>query len=216
MARPPRPDKRPRIRIHVLDVRDAERRANDAIDDSLVATVKRRGERYVADGWRCVFDELERQLTLLRGKKFAVNKKRSVRIDEGFVAFLAHSVTFASATNVLDEDGRSLIEGGYFVKELSRVGCRVVMTQSEMAKAYNCSRSHVAEQLDLLRECLLIVNWGDGWWEFDARLVWRGDLKLHKAYRDVQPLQPLEIVNNAQFEALRDYELAALGADDME
>ena len=35
----------------------------------------------------------------------------------------------------------------------------------------------------------LIVNKGEGWYEFDARLCWRGDFKIQKAYREIQRIR---------------------------
>jgi len=37
-----------------------------------------------------------------------------------------------------------------------------------------------------MRDLGLIVNQGRNWYEFDARLCWRGDFKLQKAYREIQ------------------------------
>jgi hypothetical protein len=33
-----------------------------------------------------------------------------------------------------------------------------------------------------MREAYFIVNWGHGWYEFDAALCWRGPLAVRRAY----------------------------------
>jgi len=63
------------------------------------------------------------------------------------------------------------------------------MTEDEIAKAYGCSRSHVVKHVALMRDEYFIVNWGHGWYEFDAALCWRGPLSVRRAYIQVQRIR---------------------------
>lgn len=210
MARPPRPDKRPRFGLP--DTREVQRRVNDTLDDGYRAKV-RQGGNPAGDTFVCVLDEKERWLSIIRNKRFPVRKNKFICLDEGLFSFLLSSVKHARATPVYTSDGTYLIEGRNIIHEMSVVGCRVEMTQKQVADAYGCSRSYVADQLWLFRHLLLIVNWGDGWWEFDASLVWRGDLEFLRAYREVQPMQPLEIVSSVTKEHLSESELSKIESD---
>jgi hypothetical protein len=60
------------------------------------------------------------------------------------------------------------------------------MTQEEIGRQHGRSRQHVNEQIGQMKKFGLIVNKGEGWYEFDARLCWRGDFKIQKAYREIQ------------------------------
>ncbi len=94
-------------------------------------------------------------------------------------------MTAASGTRivpVLDAGGNQLVRDGRRVFLLRRVGCRVSMTQEEIAKDHGCSRQHVNEQIQLMKEHIFIVNWGHGWYEFDASLCRRGELPVRREY----------------------------------
>ena len=60
------------------------------------------------------------------------------------------------------------------------------MTQEAIGKLYGRTRQHINQQIGLMKQYGLIVNQGEGWYEFDACLCWRGDFKIQKAYREVQ------------------------------
>ena len=64
------------------------------------------------------------------------------------------------------------------------------MQQDAIAEATGMSRAYVNEQIGRLKRAGIIVNYGTGWVEFDARLVWRGKGKLRAAYLEVQPIHP--------------------------
>lgn len=213
MARPPRPDKRPKIGL--ADTRDNQQRVNKSLDPGYTARVRKRGN-LAGDGFFNILDEKERRLSTLRNKRFLNSRNKYVSVDEGLLGMLLSHVKHARVAPVRTPEGEPLIQHGKIIHEMVEVGCRVEMTQQQIATTYGRSRSYIADQLSLFRHLLLIVNWGDGWWEFDAHLVWRGDLEFQQAYRDVQPLQPLEIIGVCKHEALTDADLAALEAGKVE
>lgn len=74
--------------------------------------------------------------------------------------------------------------GCIWIKMLA-VGSRVTMTHEAIASRLGYSRPFVTEHIQRLKDCGIIVNWGNGWVEFDARLLWRGNTQLRNAYVDV-------------------------------
>ena len=172
MPRRRRPDLEPEILL--ADVREQERRANRAIDPGYNAKVRRRDEMPINDGFMPILDEKQRRL--------AYFKEKGVRFDEGLLAFMMERCDRTRIVPVHDADGNQLVRDGRRVFLLRRVGCRVYMTQEEIAKDHGCSRQHVNEQIQLMKEHDFIVNWGHGWYEFDASLCWRGDLPVRREY----------------------------------
>ena len=167
MPRRRRQDVQPEILLP--DVREPERQANDAIGDAYRAKVRPVDYRPVVDGWTNIFNRTEETFEFIR--------RNDGNIDEGLVFFMMRHCAMASASPVRD---------GFIVHRLRRVGCRIYMTQEEIGSQYGRSRQHVNEQIGQMKKYGLIVNKGEGWYEFDAHLCWRGDFKIQKAYREIQ------------------------------
>ena len=176
MPRIQRPDVQPEILLP--DVRLPERQANDAIGSGYRAKVRPVGYRLVVDGWTNIFDRTEEATKSIR--------LNGGSIDEGLVFFMMRHCAKAAASPVTDGNNQLMIRDGFILHRLLRVGCRIYMTQEEIGRQYGCSRQHVNEQIGQMKKYGLIVNKGEGWYEFDARLCWRGDFKLQKAYREIQ------------------------------
>ena len=176
MPRRQRRDIQPEILLP--DVRVPERQANDAIGSGYRAKVRPVGYQLVVDGWTNIFDRTE--------ETFIFIKRNGGNIDEGLVFFMMRHCAMAAASPVTDVNNQPVTRDGCIVHRLRRVGCRVYMTQEEIGRQYGRSRQHVNEQIGQMKKFGLIVNQGLGWYEFDARLCWRGDFKLQKAYREIQ------------------------------
>ncbi len=176
MPRRPRPDVEPEILLP--DVREPERQANDAIGDQYRAKVRPVDYRPIVDGWTNIFDRTEETLSFAR--------RNGGIIDAGLVFFMMRHCAMASASPVRGENNQLVLRDGCIVHQLRRVGCRVYMTQEAIGNQYGRSRQHVNTQIGEMKKFGLIVNRGVGWYEFDARLCWRGDFKIQKAYREIQ------------------------------
>ena len=189
MSRTRRPDLEPEILLP--DGRGQLRKANDAIDPGWhIFKVRRRGERPIIDGFTPIMNEKQKQLRNI--------KQSGVSLDEGLIAFMMESCTQASVTRVIKENGEQETRDGNLVFRLTRVGCRVYMTQKEIAQQLVCSRQHVNEQIKKMKEHCLIVNQGHGWYEFAAILCWRGDLDIQAAYRKQQPVRDGRVITDGK------------------
>jgi hypothetical protein len=179
MPRRHRQDVQPEILLP--DVREPERQANDAIGNEYRARVRPTDYRLVVDGWTNTFDRTEEVFQSIR--------RTGEYIDEGLVSFMMRNCAMASASPVKDRNNQPVLRDGFIVHRLQRVGCRVYMIQEEIGSQYGRSRQHVNEQIGQMKKHGLIVNQGGGWYEFDARLCWRGDFKIQKAYREIQRIR---------------------------
>ncbi len=179
MPRRQRHDLRPEILLP--DVRQQERQANRAIDDLHLAKVRRRGEHPVTDGWTNIFDRTIEILRSIRCKETSV--------DLGLALFMMLNCSKAIVAPITDEHNEPVTRDGCIVYRLLSVGCRINMTQEEIAERYAFTRTHVNRQIMLMKKHGLIVNQGRGWYEFDANLCWRGDFKIQKAYREIQTVR---------------------------
>ncbi len=81
---------------------------------------------------------------------------------------------------------------------LRTVGCRVYLTQDEIAQRYGRSRQHVIEHIKKMKLHGLIVNQGRGWYEFNAYLCWRGDFQIQKAYRERQRVRDGWVITDGE------------------
>lgn len=167
--------------ILLPDVREPERQANDAIADAYRAKVSPADYRLVVDSWTNIFDRTEEMLKFIR--------RNGVPIDEGLVFFMMRHCAKAAASPVRDGNNQPVLRDGFIVHRLRRVGCRIYMTQETIGRLYGRTRQHINQQISLMKKYGLIVNQGEGWYEFDARLCWRGDFKIQKAYREIQTVR---------------------------
>jgi len=179
MPRRQRHDIQPEILLP--DVREPSRQANDAIGNGYRAKVRLADYRLIVDGWTNILDRTEEVFQSIR--------RFDEYIDEGLVSFMMRHCAMASASPVKGRDDQLVLRDGFIVHRLRRVGCRIYMTQEEIGNQYGCSRGNINEQIKRMKLYGLIVNQGDGWYEFDANLCWRGDFKLQKAYREIQKVR---------------------------
>ena len=184
MPRRPRPDIEPEIVLP--DNREQETRANQAIDDDWRARVYPRGERPINDDWTVKPMELQRRLARLRSIKAGIN--------EGLLHFMMEHCDLASTVPKLDANGAPEFRNGGRVVVLRRIGCRLTMTQEEIATRYGIHRGTVNKQIKTFKQHNLIVNSGNRWYEFDAALCWRGNLSICRAYQRQQRARDGRIV----------------------
>ena len=179
MPRPQRHDYEPIILLP--DVRTPEQQANAAIGNNYRAKVRPSNYYVVTDNWTNIFDRTEEVLKHIRNSESY--------IDEGLIFFMMRHCAKASSSPVRNEDNQLLLQDGFIVHRLRRVGCRIYMSQKEIGDEYGRTRQHVNRQIQLMKQRGIIVNQGDSWYEFDANLCWRGDFKLQKAYREIQTVR---------------------------
>ena len=65
-------------------------------------------------------------------------------------------------------------------------GCRVNMTQEEISNGLECSMEKVRTAIKSLREFMIIVNSGHGWYELDAEFFWKGSEDIRNGYISIQ------------------------------
>ena len=189
MPRPRRRDVEPEILLR--DDREQRQLANDAVAEIwYVNKVRRRGDQPVKDGFMLNMDEKQRQLRAA--------KRNGAKLDEGLVAFMMENCAQAHVAPILDENGDKLVRDGFRVCRLVRVGCRVYMTQEQIADLYGCRRQHVNEQISMMNQYGLIVNKGLGWYEFAAVLCWRGDLDIQASYREQQRVRDGWVITDGE------------------
>ncbi len=161
----------------------------DDLDDKLVSAYAAVGQGITVNlylqntnthfsGWRTVFDRFEQRLAYAR--------KGRAGIDEGLAHFLAHQVELTRHVQMEFRHKGNISVPGKIRYQLPGIGCRVTKTQEALATAYGCSRQHVNDQIKKLKEALIIVRWGRGWFEFDANIVWRGKVGFQRAYSAIQ------------------------------
>ena len=149
MSRPRRRDVEPEILLR--DDREQLHRANDAVAETwYINKVRRQGDQPVKDGFMLIMKEKQRQLRAV--------KRCGAKLDEGLVAFMMENCALAQVAPILDENGDQLVRDGFRVCRLVRVGCRVYMTQQQIADLYGCRRQHVNEQISMMNQYGLIVN----------------------------------------------------------
>lgn len=177
MPRRPRDDIQPEIQLP--DISEQLQRARDVVGANCSVVVFDRSSPIGRESRLTVFDgTLENRLRDCRAFK--------VGIDEGFLNMLIHSCEQADVRNRRNANGDPVYENGLRVLRLVRVGCRVRATQEALAAQYARNRQWVNRQISLLKEWGFIVNWGNGWYELDANLCWKGNLSYCAAYREVQ------------------------------
>lgn len=107
-------------------------------------------------------------------------------LDVGLMCFMMDHCSRSDHRKNRDQNDDGTIDA-----RLIKVGCRLTLTQEQIADMYkvvraDCSRSHVSKQLNLMYDIGIIVDKGYGCYEFDAELCWNGSIEHWKAYRKVQ------------------------------
>jgi hypothetical protein len=177
MPRQPRNDLEPRVFLR--DTSEQTGLARDAIDgDNFQVLVFDRAQSIGRERRVYIFHALNRVLTQYRNQ--------GIKLDEGLLSFMMHNCELVDIRVETDAQRNPIREGGSVLYRLVRVGCRLYMTQQEVADQYMVSRDKVIKQIALYRECYLILNSGQGWYEFDASLCWSGNLGICAAYQVVQ------------------------------
>ncbi|WP_162559278.1 replication/maintenance protein RepL [Microvirga sp. 17 mud 1-3] len=124
--------------------------------------------------------------------------EQGMNLDEGLTWRLMRRVKWPKKRLCRNQD-RSVEANGAGWHYLDETGCRIrFSTQRELARELGVSSSHLKHTLRLLREIGFIVTGGQGWLEFDARLVWKGDFTLRDVYiefqrRNLPSLAPIEV-----------------------
>jgi hypothetical protein len=128
MPRRRRDDYEPRLLLPA-ELRAAQQRASDAVAaQGFGATAWPKGQR-LSDGWTMTFDETKRVISRLR--------QTGVPLDFGLLHWLMQccpkAVEAADPSQANVPDGRTRVI-------LKSVGCRVYMTQQQIAVEFRCSR----------------------------------------------------------------------------
>lgn len=177
MPRRIRPDLEPEISLP--DTGEQQHLASSVIDqENYNAIVYAKNSSIGREPRMYIFNTLEERLQDCRGHKEG--------IDEGLLFMMINLCDLVDKRLQRDSNGDPIIKDDQIVHRLVRVGCRARITQEELSQRYGTSRQYVNEQIKKFKENYLIVNQGKGWYEFDARLCWRGDLGTCDAYRQIQ------------------------------
>lgn len=168
MPRPIRPDLHPIILIP--DTSDAQRRAREVVGSRLSVSVYEPGNTapYIR-GHASFYD----WINFLRSEGEA--------IDHEILNYMVGRLPFANARSQGPANGKGLIPHILYMP-----GCRVEITQQEIADAVRCSEERVRLAIKQLKRCEIIVNTGKGWYEFDATFLWKGSEAVRLAYIPVQ------------------------------
>ena len=158
MPRRPRPDIQPEILIP--DVRYQERLANSVIDDTHQARVRPKGSWPINDVWTNIFGKTNEVLSRIR--------EDGGVLDEALVFFMMINCAKAVAVPVTGSDSEPLVRQDHIVYRLLKVGCRVYMTQEQIANKLGQWRSTINSKIREMKRYGLIVNSGHGWFEFSS------------------------------------------------
>lgn len=168
MPRPIRPDLRPIILIP--DTSDAQRRARNVVSPRLGVSVYQLGTTAPYIRWHASFYDW---INFLRSE--------GETIDHEILNYMVGRVSFADARSQGPANDNGLVPHILFMP-----GCRVELTQQEIANELGCSTERVRLAIKQLEICGVIVNSGKGWYEFDANHVWKGKEDIRQAYIPVQ------------------------------
>ena len=172
--------------LEVKDMRDNLARAKNAVDDDVSVKVWNKKQGRAPTPFRQLHDRFDELVC----EASAWAKEHGLSFSSAIAYGLSKLVEKAVAVDYRDEDGFHKTKNGCIQKELKTPGCRIWMTQTEMAERLGCSRSTLSSTLRALKEVELVVNWGNGWIEFDCLCVWRGEVELKNAYHLIQKIHP--------------------------
>ncbi|WP_416899419.1 MAG: hypothetical protein ACMVY4_06800 [Minwuia sp.] len=168
--------------IEVDDLRDNPNRAEKAVDDDVGVSVWSKKQGRNATYYRQVHELLDDKID--EAEVYA--KKARLGFNPGIAYRLTKFTEKAIAEPHKDIEGYQRHREGKTLMELKNPGCRVWLTQAELCEKLKCSRSALTDTLRAMKAVDLIVNWGEGWIEFDCLCVWRGKIELKMAYSRVQ------------------------------
>jgi hypothetical protein len=172
--------------IEVHDLGDNPQRAERAVDSDVGVAVWAKNQRQNVTFYRQTHDLLDTKID--EAEMYA--KRKGFGFNAGIAYRLTRYVGNASAEPFKDHEGFSKHRDGKTLMLLKNPGCRVWLTQAEICEKLNCSRTALTNTLRAMKAVDLIVNWGNGWIEFDCLCVWRGKIELKMAYDRVQEVHP--------------------------
>lgn len=175
MSRQERPDLRPTV--FLPDTGSDQQIVNEVLGQNRRARVRVTGQRF--ERFITVYEAMDQRLDDIR-------RTTNPPLDEKVLNVMLSRCAQARTTMLTGVRQPPDTPIDQVAHRFQSVGCRVHMTQKQIADIAYCSRDHVSRQIQILREHGIIVNWGRGWYEFDALFVWRGDYELRNAYLDVQ------------------------------
>lgn len=181
MPRPVRQDLHPTI--YMRDTSTSKRLAERVVEDDLGVSVfvKRSTEYY----YYTYKEFIDLQLA------FIEFEEKSVPYDVLF--FLLGNMEIADARRL----DLPYNEHGEAPFRVVTPGCRVLLTQEEISDRLNCSQEKVRQAIKKLKELFIIVNSGNGWYELNAQLFWRGPEAFRQAYILVQrEISKIEVFNS--------------------
>jgi DNA-binding MarR family transcriptional regulator len=132
------------------------------------------------------------------GELLSAAARDNLRLDEGLTWRMLRQVQWA-VKRELHKNGHPVEENGLRSYIVDIPGCRITYaSQNELAAHLGVSQSHLKRNIRVLRDLGIVVMSGEGWLEFDARLIWKGDLHFRDAYSIYQrthfpSLFPLEV-----------------------
>lgn len=169
-------------RIALPDLMAVQEKLQQDAGNQVTVKVRPRGTSLVNGGYILLFDKL---ISILAHPSGIGARLRS-NVLFGFV----QEIPIAKEIPAFTADRNyEITEDGKIVCILVRIGCRADITHQKLADKLNVSRSHVTEQVELMRELDIVTNWGRGFTEFDCDSLWRGSMDLRAAYSAVQWLR---------------------------
>lgn len=192
MARTPRDHFHEIIEVH--DLRDNPNRAEKAVDEDIGVSVWSKSQGRIATFYRQTHDLLDEKID--KAEQYAA--RNGFGFNVGIAYRLSRYVEKAEAEPYENQCGYQMHREGKILMDLKNPGCRIWLTQADMCEKLECSRSALTNTLRAMKEVDLILNWGEGWIEFDCLCVWRGKIEWKMAYARVQKLHSSKKITIAE------------------
>lgn len=168
--------------IFMRDARQAKRLARDQAGEGFRGTAYDADLRYPLHA-RVMMHELQRRL--MNGRDIL----KGVPACDVLFSIISR-LEMAEVDPMNEMEAGNLDRNGRLRHALLRCGCRVDVTNQELADEIGKSKASIERAIRSLKEAEIIINWGRGWLEVDARLIWCGDEAIRQAYAAVQQIHP--------------------------
>lgn len=183
MPRPIRPDLRPTILLP--DMRTPRSRAMAAVGSNVGVSVYPKGQiRPHHKTYTSFHDHLD------------VLREWDVRIDHEVLTRMLAYLDFADARAIGEPNENGLVPHIVHVP-----GCRIALTQQKIAEKIGCSEERVRKAIKIFKETYIIMNSGNGWYDFSADFFWKGKEEIripYKTYQERMVFPPIEILGGSK------------------
>lgn len=123
------------------------------------------------------------------GEHLNVLNDWDVRPDHEVLSYMLSYLDFADARANGEPNENGLIPHTVFIP-----GCRVNITQKLLAKRMRCSEERIRRAIKLFKETYIIINSGNGWYDFSADFFWKGKEEIRLPYKRYQEDGLFEII----------------------